>query len=447
MKRASQVLAAVLPILIFPTVAAAQATVGDSVTPGAGAGATAPMNTPGSPMIVVNQAPAAAPTGPVGGGNANGSSSRPISGPNDRDGFDIKTGGGGGTVRGGEGGVTFQGSPSLGPTNTPLTHTVRRGDTLSGISDYYFRNPYHWPKLWALNPDIKNPHWIYPGDNIRLKKGAAMLGSEASINVGGVGGGSRFVDRRRQVGPETVFLRNEGYVEDENDVTWGDINGSPQDKLFLTEYDEVYVRVLGDRDVKLGQELTIFRPVAGGNGKGRLIEIQGTLRVDQWNAKERIARARIVEVLDTIERGARVGPIGRTFEVVSPTRNDADVAGKIIANVHAQSLFVAHQVVFVDIGSKEGVKAGNRLQIRRQGDGWDRSLVSGRGGRLRIAIEQQSTAAVEYIPTPREADALPEELDAELRVVTVRDHSAMCVVTTARREIEPGDPVFLRKGY
>src|SRR5262249_13197606 len=51
---------------------------------------------------------------------------------------------------------------------TPELHVVRSGDTLWDICFYYFNDPWQWPKVWSYNPQITNPHWIYPGDLVRL---------------------------------------------------------------------------------------------------------------------------------------------------------------------------------------------------------------------------------------------------------------------------------------
>ena len=45
---------------------------------------------------------------------------------------------------------------------------MQKGDTLWGICDTYFHDPWRWPKVWALNPDVTNPHWIFPGQTIRI---------------------------------------------------------------------------------------------------------------------------------------------------------------------------------------------------------------------------------------------------------------------------------------
>jgi hypothetical protein len=62
--------------------------------------------------------------------------------------------------------------------NAPKSYVVKKGDTLWDISAIFLKQPWLWPKLWRLNPEINNPHLIYPGDKLRLvfdSKGQPML--------------------------------------------------------------------------------------------------------------------------------------------------------------------------------------------------------------------------------------------------------------------------------
>ncbi|MES9886349.1 MAG: LysM peptidoglycan-binding domain-containing protein, partial [Candidatus Sedimenticola sp. 6PFRAG1] len=50
----------------------------------------------------------------------------------------------------------------------PDRHVVVPGDTLWDISAKFLRDPWQWPNVWYVNPQIENPHLIYPGDIITL---------------------------------------------------------------------------------------------------------------------------------------------------------------------------------------------------------------------------------------------------------------------------------------
>ncbi|HEY3234934.1 MAG TPA: LysM peptidoglycan-binding domain-containing protein, partial [Polyangiaceae bacterium] len=99
------------------------------------------------------------------------SSSRPVSG-DQRDSFDLLPTTRGTPVLQGDKGATGVVSSRLQKgeraTAVPEVHIVNRGDTLWDLSARYYQNPYYWPKVWSYNPQLQNPHWIYPGDQLRM---------------------------------------------------------------------------------------------------------------------------------------------------------------------------------------------------------------------------------------------------------------------------------------
>ncbi len=376
------------------------------------------------------------------------SSSRPTVGGVSADKFDLEGNSGVTSTRG-----TERSSSALGgvPTTVPPFHIVRRGDTLWEVSDKYFGNGWQWPKLWGLNPAIQNPHWIYPGDQVRLKKGATMNSDLANGSV--TLGSGHFVGRKAAVPPDTVFLRDQGYIEDEKKDVWGRVDGSPEDQMILTAGDDVYLEIDAGHDVKTGQELTIFRPlraVSDAEGSGTIVSILGTARVDRWDTQSRIARAHLTESYDVIERGAKIGPVGRRYDVVAPVKNAVDLWSHITASLYPHVIYGQNQVVFLDKGEKDGLVPGNRFFVVVKGDSFRGTL--GQASRFTQSdVRYESTRPATIVDAPREASrseqSYPDEVIGELRVLRVRDHTATAIVTSTMRELEPGQAVLARKGY
>ena len=415
------------------------------MVPGASAGGSQQVGGFGSPQST---------NGTIGGGNATESSAHPVTG-DEEDSFDIGPSSGGvvpgGVARGDETGPIYLGGAGrshVAGGEAPYTHDVRKGDTLWGICDFYFQNPYQWPRIWSYNAQIKNPNWIYPGDQVRLRQGAPPT-SEGAVGpaLPYSKNGMNLIDRRRQVPTGTVFLRDQGWIHDATDDVWGDITGAADDKMFLSQFDQVYLHIDKGHDVKLGEELTVFRPLRMA-AAGAIVQISGTVRINQWNEKERVARAQIVESLNVIERGAKIGPVVRSFEVVPPRRNDADVQARVLASVHPNEFWGQNQVIFINKGEDAGLKVGNRLFIIRRGDAWRQSLVNPSAGYRVSPDDEKPMPPMEQTPGSRSDEQhYPDEVVGELRVMAIKKDSATCIVTQARNEIETGDVAVARKGY
>ncbi|HKQ71527.1 MAG TPA: LysM domain-containing protein, partial [Polyangiaceae bacterium] len=333
----------------------------------------------------------------------------------------------------------------------PPVHVVQRGDTLWEICDRYYRSPWEWPRIWSYNPELQNPHWIYPGDQIRMQPSVTPeQAAAAAVKPPAL---TRFVGRQVRVPPSTIFLREQGYLEDDVNDIWGEVGGSPEDQLLLSQGDNAYLDITPGHDVRVGQELTIFNPLQAnlrGDAKGTLVAIVGTARVDKWDPETRVARARLTESLNIIERGAKVGPIGRRFEVVAPVKNEVELWAHVAASLYPHVLYGQNQVVFIDKGQKDGLAAGNRLFVVTRGDEYRKTLPgSSFLATAKVHYENEKPAVIETKGALGHGDdsKYPEEVVGELRVMNVRDHSAACLVVGAEREIEPGQRVVARRGY
>jgi hypothetical protein len=75
-------------------------------------------------------------------------------------------------------------------SNIPLTadapneYTVKTGDTLWDISKVFLRDPWYWPEIWYVNPQVENPHLIYPGDVLKL----VYIDGQPRVTLGDRGG-------------------------------------------------------------------------------------------------------------------------------------------------------------------------------------------------------------------------------------------------------------------
>jgi hypothetical protein len=207
-------------------------------------------------------------------------------------------------------------------------------------------------------------------------------------------------------------------------------------------------------ELKPGQQLTIFAPVrkpddvAGARKPpGEIVSVKGTIKIDQFNPKTRVARGEIVESLDVIERGYKIGPVGRKFDVVPPKPAAKTVQARVLSSIYPHELLGQHQLTFMDRGSEDGLEPGTRLFVLRQGDTW-RGSIKVAAGMLkdRVKIESSKRVEVETTPTRGNDKEFPSEVVAELRVLRAEKYSSLAMVVESSREIEPGDVAIALQG-
>ena len=408
----------------------------------------APAAAPAEPAAVTQSVvvPFGVPTGELD--THLGSGSRARADTSQGDSFDFgPSEGSAQTVRGKAGapGILLGGTRS----SASGVYSVKPGDTLSTISRKAFGQPWQWPKLWSLNPQIQNPHWIYPGDQIRLSGSGTESRATHTLGTGGL------VSRAPLVPKNTVFLRASGYIDDPGNHVWGEIIGAKKPVQMMSYGQTVYLEVKPGKSLQLGQKLSIFRRVrdvprvkGARQPAGQIVAILGSVEVDYWNAQTRIARARITESTDVVERGASIGVIDRSFVVVPPKKAKKDVTSRVITSLYPHTFVGQHQVVFIDRGKVDGLLTGNRLFVIRRGDTWRRGLsTSTEMARTRLRLNAAESLATDPTPLRGNERDFPEEIVAELRVIDVHARSALAVVSHADVEIIPGDRAVAKSGF
>lgn len=343
--------------------------------------------------------------------------------------------------------LTFEPAPDI--------HLVRRGDTLWDLCNRYYQNPWAWPKVWSYNPQITNPHWIYPGDQLRLTDAnGASAGPQASSSrkSSTIGGGAALINRRPLVAKDTVFLRDQGYLGDPQRDVWGELVGSDEEQMMLAEGNHVVLILRPGASVERGQELSVFSSVrqpenvAGARKPpGEIVAVKGTVKIIDFDPRTRMARAILTESLDVVERGAKVGPLGRRFEVVAAKETRAKVAARVLTSIYPNVYIARDQLAFLDKGSEDGLAQGSRLFVLRRGDSWRASLVTAsKMQRRRMLINSPEQAADEDTPIHGDTENFPDDTIAELRVLRTEKYSSIALVTASKRELVSGDLAVTR---
>ena len=131
----------------------------------------------------------------------------------------------------------------------PDTYVVKRGDTLWDIAGRFLKRPWLWPEIWQANPQIANPHLIYPGDVISLaylNRLAAEPGPRSEAPIDAI-----------PLSQVESFLKDLRVVDDFDDMPY--VVGLEDDRLRGAQGQLAYVRGLGA--ARPGDRFMVLRPL------------------------------------------------------------------------------------------------------------------------------------------------------------------------------------------
>ena len=272
----------------------------------------------------------------------------------------------------------------------PDEYTVKKGDTLWDISSTFLNAPWKWPEIWHANPQIENPHLIFPGDLIHLVyiDGQPRLTNERTLKLlPGEGGGGINADAKlspsvRVLSTEEAITaipldRIDAFLSRSRVVERGDLEKAPH--VLAGEQQRIVVGA-GDRAYARGK----FTPGITGYGVFRQGEVfvdpktreilgvhaLGIGAVKVKSLQGDVATLNIAHTYEEIRMGDRLlaSEDRATNSTFYPSEPDGDVNGVIISVEGGVSQVGKLNVVMINRGEREGMKAGNTLAIYKRGE-------------------------------------------------------------------------------
>lgn len=317
----------------------------------------------------------------------------------------------------------------------PELHVVQNGDTLWSLCSKYFGDPWRWPRLWAANPVITNPHWIFPGDVIRLGEQSGAVAPPVAADQPAVPGERRKMTSVNRVGAEGgkgVLLREVGFIEAKDLAQAATVTGSREEQVLLASGNPIYLHYPKEAPLHAGERYSVFAtdtddPIIDaetGKNYGFMVKILGDIVVNQI-AENNIARGTLVDTVDPVERGARASAFVRQFKRIEPRPSKVDLEARVIATFAPNTLLGSGNFVVINRGARDGVEVGNRTFVIRRGDGY-RGVLEG--------WERLDPNA-------------PKEVVGEILVVDVREEASVAWIARSNRELKVGEITEMRKGH
>ncbi len=287
-------------------------------------------------------------------------------------------------------------------TGHPDEYTVKKGDTLWDISGTFLNSPWMWPEIWHVNPQIENPHLIFPGDLIKLiyLDGQPRLTLERTLKmVPGAGGTTKLSPSIRVQNVDEAITaipldRIDAFLSRSRIVEPGVLEASPymlagqQQRLIVGADDRAYARGSFDANYtnygvfRKGQ---LFRDPVTKEVLGVHAQGIGSVSVSKMDGD--IASLDVLRTYEEVRPGDHLLPSeDRSVDsIFYPSAPDVDIEAQIIAVEGGVTQVGKFNVVMINKGEREGLQIGNVMAIYRAGE-----IVTDRvrGGKVALPDER-----------------------------------------------------------
>lgn len=334
--------------------------------------------------------------------------------------------------------------------DAPKIHVVVKGDTLWDISAIFLEQPWLWPKLWRLNPEINNPHLIYPGDIIMLvfdEKGEPMLVLQP------VKASYKWSPKIRQTSKGNKAIRLLPLEVIAPFIKYEHLFSAEQlEKLpYVIGSDEGYNSSINGFKVYINKELELAKTYAIYHKREEVIDLETTdslgfyvdlvatgqvLRTGNKNEKEP-ATLKVSTAKREIRAGDFIVPVheGQMYpSVLTMKAADKSLRGTIIKASSNGREFGKLEVVIVNRGTEHQVTVGDVMAIKRSSP----SIVDTSRGPKYV----METLGWNRLLTSNGANyKMPEERLGELIVFKVYQKASMALILRTEKPARLQDVV------
>ncbi len=325
--------------------------------------------------------------------------------------------------------AVFADTLALNPDH-PQRYVVVKGDTLWDISSKFLRDPWRWPEIWHINPEIKNPHLIYPGDVITLayRDGKAVLElrrGRPTIKLSPTARTSRLDNAISTIPASAIaqFLKRPRILTEAEIDKAGYISYAEEDHLISGEGGKIYVADLQQDDNK---DFSIYRIGHAYRNPDDKHDILGYEAIHVSDAQlmraGEPATLHIVESYRETLLGDKVmASDEKSIDNSFTPRAPGNVTnGQIISILDGISRAGQYKTVVINLGKMDGMEPGNVLAVHKKGA----RVTDTRSGNF-------------FQPEIQ----LPDERAGLLMVVNAFERASYALVMSAVKDIRIGDPV------
>ena len=303
----------------------------------------------------------------------------------------------------------------------PRTYIIKQGDTLWGVSERFLKDPQYWPNLWSYNEFVTNPHLICPGQKITIYDGRTLIVGEQKETPGG----NVF---EQTIEPGAITLKTmggpEGFIASDELETAGVLVDATDNRLFLTKSDVVFLKMKDLASTKVGDRYSVFRkgkevrhPDTGEMLGYQVIDV-GEVTIREMN--DSVATAQITGATQEIERGDSIVTFRPKVHEITMKKSMDSLSGFVVSSASDQLALGAYDLIYLDLGSEDGLQAGNLVYLSRERKLTDKAII-------------------------KEEMQLPDVLLGSALVLEAGARTSSALILKSRENIQVGDRVFTVK--